>query len=125
MSDRVTVKHIDASISISDRKDHTLIITDADDVVITLPKADHSTLGQLVSVVQQNVSAGTGIAVKPQATDVIRGQTIAGVALAGAAGKKLINTGATDVLGDRVTLCSDGDGTWYIIGLQGIWAAEA
>ncbi len=37
----------------------------------------------------------------------------------------IINTGATDVLNDRITLTSDGKGLWITTGLQGVFASEA
>ena len=122
---RPTIKHISANAAASDRDDHQIFITDAADLVVTLPKSDHSSRGVKVTLVQRALSSGTGACLDPADADVIHGETLAGVAITGAAGKKLINTGATDVLGDTVTVVADGAGKWEVISILGIFAAEA
>lgn len=120
------VHHISADLTLSSRLIDELVIADgAADLVVKLPPSNSQTAGKRVTCVQRSLSTGTGFAIDPDDADVILGQTIAGVSIAGAAGKKLINTGATDVLGDRATLQADGNGAWYIVGLQGVWDAEA
>lgn len=122
---RPFVKHITANFTVNPRNlDQTIISDSAADLVVTLPPSNHASKGMRVTCVQRSLSAGTGFAVDPQDADKILGQTIAGVSIDPGAGKKLINTGATDVLGDRVTLQADGNGKWYVTGLQGIWAGE-
>lgn len=47
---------------------------------------------------------------------------IQGSGIAVAATKDLKNTAATNVLGDSVTMVSDGVDTWWVTAIQGIWA---
>ena len=47
---------------------------------------------------------------------------IQGSAIAVAATKDLKNTAATNVLGDSVSLVSDGVDTWWMTAIQGTWA---
>ena len=45
------------------------------------------------------------------------------VAVATSAGDGIINTGGTNVVGDRITLISDGVSKWYAVAQSGIWAS--
>jgi len=61
----------------------------------------------------------------------IAGQTIqtkatgdGGALVAPAAGTGIKNTAATNVIGDHVTLVSNGVTGWYTIGQSGIWASQ-
>ena len=47
------------------------------------------------------------------------------VSLVTSAGKGIINTGGTNILGDHITLISDGVSRWYGISQIGIFASEA
>lgn len=47
----------------------------------------------------------------------------AGAAVATAAGTGIKNTAATNILGDSVTLISDGT-AWYTVNQSGIWASQ-
>lgn len=96
-------------------------IGSAADVVFTLPA---TAAGLVYRFVTGAVSAGTGLSVSPAAVDKIMG-SCDGVAITSADNKDLINTGATDVLGDSITLMGDGVDGWYIIGSTGVWAREA
>lgn len=96
-------------------------IGSAADVVFTLPA---TAAGLVYRFVTGAVSAGTGLSVSPAAVDKIMG-SCDGVSITAAADKDLINTGATDVLGDSITLIGDGVDGWYIIGSTGVWAREA
>jgi hypothetical protein len=49
--------------------------------------------------------------------------TITGVGIAVAAAKDLKNSAASNVVGDSVTLVSDGDKGWHITAIQGTWAS--
>ena len=66
------------------------------------------------------LSAGTGLAVSPSALDHIRGNGLTSLD-----NKDLINTGATDRLGDAVRMYSDGVDGWVIEWVVGTWAKEA
>ena len=47
-----------------------------------------------------------------------------GAAVTTAANTGIKNTAATNVLDDRITVISDGIGTWYAINQSGIWASQ-
>ncbi len=47
------------------------------------------------------------------------------VSVVTAAGKGIINTAATNILNDQVTLVSDGVSRWYAVAQQGIWKTES
>lgn len=96
-------------------------IGSAADVVFTLPS---TAAGLVYRFITGAVSAGTGLSVSPAAADKIIG-SCDGVAITAADNKDLINTGATDVAGDSITLIGDGTDGWYIIGSTGVWAREA
>ncbi len=83
------------------------------DAVVTLPATE---VGLVYTFVIDTLSATTGCSLSPVAADSINGGTV---------NKDLINTAATDVVGDSVTLYGDGDEGWLTIGMHGIWAAEA
>lgn len=90
----------------------------AADVVFTLPS---TVAGLEYTFICGVVSGATGLAVSPAALDLITGRGIA----TPADNKDIINTGATDVLGDSVTLRGDGVNGWYVVDQEGIWAREA
>ena len=86
------------------------------DMVITLPA---TLAGLRYTFCVKTVSAGTGCQISPAAADAIHFVTSVD-------DKDLINTAATDVEGDSVTLVADGvDGWWVLSGVNGIWAKEA
>lgn len=60
-------------------------------------------------------TSGVGYSLSPAATDSIK---------YGVDNKDLINTTATDVLGDLVTVVSDGVDSWIVTEEVGIWAKE-
>lgn len=95
--------------------------TSAADVVFTLPS---TAAGLVYRFITGSLSAGTGLSVSPAAADKIMG-SIGSVAITSADNKDLINTGATDVLGDSLTIMGDGADGWYIIHGTGVWAREA
>jgi hypothetical protein len=90
------------------------------DAVFTLPAAAAATKGVWYEFECGAVSAGTGLSVSPAATDHIRGNGLTAVD-----DKDLINTGATDRLGDSVRLYCDGVDGWVIAAVIGTWAKEA
>ncbi len=93
------------------------------DAVFTLPAAGVATRGVTYRFQTGVVSAGTGLSISPAAADAIFGAGLTAVV-----NKDLINTGATDVLGDFVTIRGTGAGgvtAWEIVDLRGIWAKEA
>lgn len=83
------------------------------DAVATLPATAE---GLKYTFVVDTVSATTGCSISPAAADNING---------GTDDKDLINTAATDVKGDSVTVVGDGAEGWVTTSMHGIWAAEA
>lgn len=90
------------------------------DVIFTLPAAAAATKGVWYEVETGAVSAGTGLSISPAAVDHIRGNGLTSVD-----NKDLINSGATDRLGDMVRLYCDGVDGWVIDAIIGTWAKEA
>jgi hypothetical protein len=90
------------------------------DGVFTLPAAAAATKGVVYEFETGALSAGTGLSISPAAADHIRGNGLTAVD-----DKDLINTGATDRLGDSVRLYCDGVDGWVIEAVVGTWAKEA
>lgn len=90
------------------------------DAVFTLPAAAAATKGVWYEFETGALSAGTGLSVSPAAADHIRGNGLTAVD-----DKDLINTGATDRLGDSVRLYCDGVDGWVIEAVIGTWAKQA
>jgi hypothetical protein len=93
------------------------------DAVMTLPAMAAALKGIRYTFQCGAVSAGTGLSISPAAADAI--QLAAGTKVIN---KDLINTGASDVLNDYVTI--EGTGipgveAWKVIDIFGIWAKEA
>ena len=98
------------------------IATDA--LVITLPSV---AAGLKFTFVNTGTDGNNIITLSPESTDAIWGTiTLAGsvVDLGGVDDKDLINTKASTIKGDSVTLVSDGT-DWFVTASTGIWAAEA
>jgi hypothetical protein len=110
------VEHaVDATLTAADSgKVH---VTTAVDVVLTLPPTES---GLTFTVVAGVLSATTGASVSPDAAD-----QVIGLGFTGLDDKDAINTAATDVVGDSITLLGDGVDGWLIINAQGVWAREA
>jgi hypothetical protein len=91
------------------------------DAVFTLPAAAAATKGVYYEFECGAVSGGTGLSISPAAADHIRGNGLTSVD-----NKDLINSGASDRLGDSVVLYCDGVDGWVIAGAPvGTWAKEA
>jgi len=90
------------------------------DAVFTLPAASAATKGVWYEFECGALSTGTGLSISPAAADHIRGNGLTSVD-----NKDLINTGATDRLGDSVDLYCDGVDGWVISGIVGTFAKEA
>lgn len=87
-------------------------IAGAADLVATLPP---TAPGLIYTFVVGAVSAVTGFSVSPQATDkFIRG--------AKADDADLVNTQATEAVGDSVTIMGDGNDGWLVLNTEGTWA---
>ncbi len=90
----------------------TIFIADGADIVFSLPA---TVAGLIFTFVNAAVSVGTGLSISPVAADNIN---------EGVDNKDLINSGATDVLGDAVTVVGDGDKGYFTTSKIGTWAAE-
>lgn len=91
----------------------------AADAVFTLPAAAAGTKGVWYEFECGALSSGTGLSISPNASDHIRGNGLTAVD-----NKDLINSGATDRLGDSVRLYCDGVDGWVIEAIIGTWAKE-
>lgn len=98
-------------------------IVGAVDAVFTLPSAALTPAGTWFEFECGAVSAGTGLSISPNAADAIGGN-----GLSVTVDKDLINSGATDRLGDLARIvCSGvaGATAWRITSIIGTWAKEA
>jgi len=86
-------------------------------VTLQLPAASVMT-GLTVTLVNGVLPTSNSVKAKPAAGDTI-------VFTSAAASSSLENSTASDVLGDNVTLVSDGVSKWYIVGKTGTWTAVA
>ncbi len=100
-------------------RDVTLVAS-AVDLVVSLPPAGAGTKGNRVTLVAGVASTITGASLSPATADKIQGTGITA-----ADNKDLINTAATDAVGDAATLVCDGVDGWWIENLIGTWAREA
>lgn len=89
------------------------------DAVFTLPAAAAGTKGVEYFFVCGAASSGTGLSISPNSADNIRGAGLSAVD-----NKDLINSGATDVIGDTAHIVCDGVDGWIIVSLSGTWAKE-
>ncbi len=100
---------------------------DTDAKTMTLPSVAAHPAGLEYTFV--NI-AGDGVAImtiSPNALDYIAGTaTLAAsvVDLGVTVDKAIINTKATSITGDTVTIVSDGVDGWYVTSISGIWASE-
>lgn len=93
------------------------------DAVFTLPLSDANTKGVTYTFVCGALSSGTGLSISPNAADAIYGN-----GLTATLDKDLINSGASDRLGDSVTIIGSGVAgatAWRITNVVGTWAKEA
>jgi hypothetical protein len=84
----------------------------AADLVVTLPATQE---GLLYIFVVTAASAVTGASISPQAADKF-------VSGAKADDADLVNTQATEAIGDNVTVQGDGIDGWFILSQRGTWA---
>jgi hypothetical protein len=93
------------------------------DAVFTLPAAAPALKGVWFEFETGALSAGVGLSISPAAADAI-----AGNGLSAALDKDLVNTAATDRIGDMARIyCSGvaGAGAWIIEAVVGTFAKEA
>lgn len=93
------------------------------DAVFTLPASGAATKGVEYEFSCGALSTGTGLSISPAAADAIGGNGLTVVV-----DKDLINSGASDRLGDYVKLVCTGETgatAWRIVSIIGTWAKEA
>lgn len=90
------------------------------DAVFTLPAAATATKGVWYEFECGALSSGTGLSISPAAADHIRGNGLTSVD-----NKDLINSGASDRLGDMARIYCDGADGWVIEAVVGTWAKES
>jgi hypothetical protein len=115
-----TYKSVAASVTLLPSQSGTVFTNSAADVVYSLPAASPSTKGIFYTFVTLTVSAGTGVSISPSALDKIQGK-----GLTAADNKDLINSGASDAVGDTAVVVCDGVDGWIVTNLLGTWAREA
>lgn len=99
---------------------HYVYRIDAVDLTVTLPPVSEDMYGTTFSFFVQTISATTGLLIKVGATvDLIRCSGVTPLD-----GKGIVNTAATDAIGDAVVLRADVDG-WLVMAKIGTWAREA
>lgn len=92
------------------------------DAVFTLPTSSAATKGVEYEFSCGALSTGTGLSLSPAAADAIGGNGLTVVV-----DKDLINTGASDRLGDYVKVLGTGETgatAWRITAIIGTWAKE-
>lgn len=89
------------------------------DAVYTLPAP---TAGVWYTIVTGVASAGTGLAITATST-LIQGKTTSAGTVAITNATTITNSGASDVVGDYVTIRSDGT-KWWVVGQSGTYAGS-
>lgn len=111
------VKTITANLTLTAADSGTFVVANAVDLVVTLPSATGVNKGVWFDFVVQAPSVTTGLTIAPQTAD-----KVSGPAITASAGKGIINSAATDALGDAVRLISDGSTGWWMHSLRGTWS---
>ena len=95
---------------------------------VQLPKIADVGPGWWVTVINEGADGAVEVGVSPNAADAIIGEIANSVQdsqPAGTTGFDLVNTEATMILGDRVTIVSDGGTMWYVIEGVGVWETDS
>ena len=114
------VVSLTANVTLTEADSGKVFTSGAADLVVTLPAASVTTKGVFYEFFTITLSAATGYSVSPNSADKIQGKGITS-----AVDKDIINTHATEALGDRIVLVCDGSVGWLILGTTGTWAREA
>ena len=102
------------------------VATDA--LVITLPKIETSLIGMEYTIRNTGADGNNIITLSPNAADGISGSIALAASVFSASGvvnKDLVNTKATAISGDFVTLKAVSLTKWFITAGIGIWASQA
>lgn len=107
----------------------TVLATDDDNRVFTLPAVAAVNKGCVVTIVNFAADGAALISVSPNASDGMYGGCTgtgpAHVHFSGTDDKDLQNTKATQDKGDFVTIVSDGSTGWFVLACNGVWASES
>ena len=114
-----TVEVVTSATSVTLDQDDSgkVIVITGDDQTVTLPATQE---GLIYTIVVGGTSTSTGLSISPNAND-----QIIGLGITAADNKDLINTQATQRVGDSVTLVGNGSTGWLAINASGTWAREA
>lgn len=110
-----------AALTLKPEDDGTTVVANntAATVVVTLPAAATAGAGTTFRVLAgQLPGAGAGLTLTPNAADKFQGNGFG----AKTAGQTLINSAASDVVGDMLEVVSDGVTIWYVTAKVGTWA---
>ena len=121
----VSIKTDDHICTIAESGTNFMIATDAK--TFTLPAASSATLGVCYTFTNIGADANNIITIASDTADYIAGTiTLAAtvVDIGTTVDKDLINTKATAITGDSVTLVCDGVDGWYVLNSTGFWASE-
>jgi len=122
---KVSIKTDDYTCTVADSGTNFMIGTDAK--TFTLPAASASTKGVWYTFTNIGADGNNIVTISPAAADYIAGTiTLAAsvVDIGVVVNKDLINTKATSITGDSVTIICDGVDGWYVTASTGIWASE-
>lgn len=110
-----------AAITLDGTDDGVTVVANnsAATVVVTLPKSSVVGAGYTARVLAGVLpGAGAGLTVTPNAADKFAGNGFN----AKTAGQTLINSAATDAIGDMVEVVADGVTSWFVTNKIGTWA---
>tara|TARA_R110002153_G_scaffold236279_1_gene390400 strand:+ start:730 stop:1149 length:420 start_codon:yes stop_codon:yes gene_type:complete len=114
------------SLKANEAGDEINIATDAK--VISLPAIDANNIGMELTIRNTGADANNIVTISPAAADSISGSIALAASVfsaSGVANKDLINTKATAISGDFVTLKAVSINKWFITAGIGIWASQA
>ena len=114
------VVSLDANKTLTAADSGKVYTSGAADVVVTLPAASPTTKGVNFTFVTLTLSTTTGFSFSPVAADKIQGTGITA-----ADDKDIINTAATDAVGDTLKLICDGIDGYLIVSKIGTYARES
>jgi hypothetical protein len=105
-----------ANFTLTEALNGGIYLSGAADLVVTLPATQR---GLTYTLITSTLSTTTGFSLSPNASDRIQGKGITA-----ADNKDIINTQATEAVGDLLTVVGDGSAGWWITNMLGTWARE-
>ena len=125
---QVTQQTVTATGDIPEQNSSHDINCATDGLTLGLPLITSGNLGMTVTFRNTGAAANNTVTVSPKNTNKIVGSVVLAASVfsaSGVLGKDFINTKATSLTGDFVTLRAVTLTEWYIIGAVGIWSSEA